>query len=141
MKPVCKVFADWALGNRASFEVTVTDALVASFAALSGDTNPLHTEKSYAQKQGHKMVVAHGMLGGALFSQLIGMYLPGTYALYLSQTLNFRKPLYPGTDVTVVGEIIQKVDSLQTLKIRTTIAESATGEVLVDGEALVQVLK
>ena len=80
------------LGLKKSFEIEITDSLVNSFAELSGDFNPLHTNKDYAISNGFGNKVCHGMLLGSFFSQLIGMYLPGKNALYFSQSMNFINP-------------------------------------------------
>ena len=45
-------FKDMKLGLKKSFEIEITDSLVNSFAELSGDFNPLHTNKDYAISNG-----------------------------------------------------------------------------------------
>ncbi len=136
-----KTFADFEVGDEAQFEVLITGKLVADFAELSGDRNPLHTDEVFAKDTQFGHTIAHGMIGGALFSRLVGMYLPGRHALYMSQTLKFNKPIFQDTTVVVKGKITQKVDAFKVLKINTVISDKATGEVLTDGEAAVGVLR
>ena len=138
---LAKTFVDFQVGDTAQFEVTVTRELVAAFAELSEDRNPLHTDEVFAKDTPFGATIAHGMIGGALFSRLVGMYLPGMYALFMSQDLKLNKPIFIGTAVLVSGEIIQKVDAFKVLKINTTISDKATGKLLTDGEATVGVLK
>jgi acyl dehydratase len=133
-------FAEMREGDRAQFEVSVDDALVQKFADLSGDMNPLHMDAEFAKSTPIGGRVAHGMLGGALFSRLVGMHLPGKHCLYLSQSLFFRKPMRIPATVTVSGTVIQKIEALQALKIATVIADAKTGDILTDGEAMVKVL-
>lgn len=135
-----KTFDEIQEGDSASFEVVVDDALVKKFADVSGDSNPLHVDTEFAKNTSVGERVAHGMLGGALFSRLVGMHLPGKHSLYLSQSLFFRKPITPDTKVIVSGTVIQKIDAAKTLKIKTVITSPETGEVLTDGEAMVKVL-
>ncbi len=135
-----KTFAEIHEGDTAQFEVAITDALVQTFSDLSGDSNPLHMDAVYAQETSLKKRVAHGMLGGAFLSRLVGMQLPGKHSLYLSQSLLFKKPVHLGTTVVVSGTVIQKIESMSTVKIATIIRDTATGEILTDGEALVKVL-
>lgn len=135
-----KTFDEIQEGDVAQFEVMVNDDLVQKFSNLSGDANPLHMDTSFAETTSLEGRVAHGMLGGALFSQLIGMHLPGKHALYLSQSLFFRKPLYLPTTVIVSGTVTQKIAAAKSLKIATTIRDAKTGNVLTDGAAMVQVL-
>ena len=135
-----KTFDEIREGDTAKFEVTVDETLVKKFAELSGDSNPLHMDAEFAKGTPLGERVAHGMLGGALFSQLMGMHLPGMHSLYLSQSLFFRKPVRIGTTVIVSGTVVQKIGSMKTLKLSTAILDSGTGEVLTDGEAMVKVL-
>lgn len=128
--PADKTFADIVVGDSAEFEEMVSEELILQFAKLSGDHNPLHTKRH----------VAHGMLGGALLSRLVGMHLPGLRALYLSQSLAFKAPIAAGSRVVVRGEVVQKMDALKILTIRTTITERDSGTVLTSGEARVRVV-
>ena len=135
-----KTFAEIREGDTAKFEVIVDEALVQKFADLSGDNNPLHMDAEFAARTPVGERVAHGMLGGALLSRLVGMHLPGTHSLYLSQSLFFRRPIRIGTTITVSGTVAQKIDPVKTLRMSTVITDSKTGEVLTDGKAMVKVL-
>ncbi|HVN26450.1 MAG TPA: MaoC family dehydratase [Candidatus Paceibacterota bacterium] len=135
-----KRYADIEIGETASFETAITEATVSEFAKLSGDESPIHTDEDYASKTpfGHR--IAHGMIVGALFSRLVGMRLPGRYALYLSQTLRFHKPVALATTVVVKGEVTAKSDAVRTVTIATTAHDRVTGALLADGTAMVQLL-
>ena len=109
-----------------------------TFAKLTGDFNPLHCDENYAKNTQFKKNIIHGMLAGSLFSTLVGMVCPGKKNLYLSQSLNFKKPLYPNSELLVRGIIKQKVDSFKIIVIKTEII--LDGEVVIDGEASVRLL-
>ncbi|HUC01317.1 MAG TPA: MaoC family dehydratase [Candidatus Paceibacterota bacterium] len=128
-------------GESASFTVKITPELIHEFAEVSGDRNPLHVDDSYARATSFGQRVSHGMIVGALFSRLIGMYLPGKYSVYLSQTLNFHKPVFVGAEVVIKGEVIHKTDSARSIVIRTIAEDARSGEMMVDGEAMVRLLK
>jgi 3-hydroxybutyryl-CoA dehydratase len=134
-------FAEVSVGQRAQFETSIDDATVAAFAALSGDTNPLHTDEAYAMRVGFGRRVPHGMIGGALFSRFVGMHLPGRYSLYLSQSLLFKKPLPLDSTLVVSGEIVQKIEAARAIRMTTKITDKASGATLIDGEAMVQLLQ
>jgi acyl dehydratase len=133
------VLAEAKRGDSASFDVEITKELVAQFVALSGDRNPLHTDEAYAATTSFERTIPHGMIAGCLFSRLVGEYLPGRYAAYLSQSLLFRKPL-PWGVVRVSGTIIDVSLATQTIKLSTEVSDDA-GVVLVDGEARVRLLR
>ena len=137
---VIKKYSELAIGNNVNFEVTITENLINDFANLSGDHSPIHIDNTYAQTTQFGQKIGHGMLAGIWFSQLVGMHLPGAYAVYLSQCLNFHKPFIIGKKAIVLGEIIQKIDAVQSIKIKTTVIDKTDGETLVSGEALVKLL-
>ena len=86
------------VGSSASFEKQVTDADIASFAEVTGDSNPLHTDSAYAARTRFQQPVAHGMLGAGVISAAIGANLaPGKAVIYLGQSLQFRAPVMPAT--------------------------------------------
>jgi 3-hydroxybutyryl-CoA dehydratase len=65
------------VGLRHEFDVTLTDEMLGTFRALSGDTNPLHGDREFAVRAGFPGAVAFGLLTSAFYSQLVGVYLPG----------------------------------------------------------------
>ena len=127
------------IGLQKSFEVKITQKLINDFAQLSGDYNPLHTDKTFAQSNNFKTNVCHGMLLGSLFSRLVGMYIPGKHSLYFSQSLNFIKPAYVDDIVTVNGKVISKSNSTKLITLKMSI-KNLENE-LVSGEAKVFVRK
>lgn len=131
-------YEDIGVGDVFEFKKVLTLEDVDSFAGLTGDLNPLHCDEAYASRSPFKKRISHGMLAASLFSTLVGMLCPGRRSLYLSQMLDFRRPIYPGTELTVLGKVIGKVDSVKIVVIETTILES--GEEMITGEAKVRVL-
>ncbi|HYC02195.1 MAG TPA: bifunctional enoyl-CoA hydratase/phosphate acetyltransferase [Azospirillaceae bacterium] len=93
-------FAELRLGQSASLSRHVTQEDVELFATVSGDVNPAHLDAEYADAGMFHGVVAHGMLGGSLFSTLLGTKLPGPGTIYLGQDLRFRRPVKPGDTIT-----------------------------------------
>lgn len=109
-----------AVGQCAETERQFTVADVALFGKLVGDQNPLHRSwelsrlsSSPSAMDGHPLiqaseqdpkltkVLAHGMLVASLFSSIFGTLIPG--AVYISQSLDFRKPVY--VDTVVVARV------------------------------------
>jgi 3-hydroxybutyryl-CoA dehydratase len=113
-------FNEIVVGQKASFSRRITKKDVATFAKLSGDRNPLHEDKSYAKTTPFKKPIVHGMLLGALCSTLVGMHLPGKRSLYLYQSLEFKKPVYPGDTLRVVGLVRAKSASTQIIELGVT---------------------
>jgi acyl dehydratase len=128
-------FDEIEIGLTKQFQITITESMIDDFAKISGDYNPLHMDEKFAQSRDFKNRVCHGMLLGSLFSRLIGMYVPGKYGLYFSQTLNFVNPTIVDDAVTVTGKVISKSESTKIIELKTTIKNSS--HVIVDGKAKV----
>lgn len=128
---------DLSLGQSAEIVHQVTDQDLRAFAAVSGDDNPVHLDEAFAATTPFGGRVAHGMLGGAYISAVLGTRLPGPGAIYLSQTLKFRRPIRIGDEVTtrVTIEAIDLRRGFVTLRAACLVS----GKVAVDGEAVVQV--
>jgi 3-hydroxybutyryl-CoA dehydratase len=139
MEPRNLSFDEIMLGDTASFEHTFTKEEVLEFAHLSGDTNPLHIDESYAATTQFGRPIVHGMLLGALCSRLVGMYLPGKRCLYLSQTLLFKQPLYCGEQIIVTGVVKSKSIATRIITVEITIQRNA--DIVTEGLATLHVLE
>lgn len=130
-------FEDLTVGQGAETTRTVTAADIDAFAAVSGDTNPVHLDAAYAAATPFGERIAHGMLAAAFISAVLGVKLPGPGAIYLSQSLRFRRPVRIGDAVTAKAAITE----LDAGKARVTFATvcSVNGKTVVDGEAVVVV--
>lgn len=128
---------DLAVGMSASHTKTVTEADVVQFADLTGDNNPIHLDEAYAATTMFRTRIAHGMLTAGLISNVLGTKLPGTGAIYLSQTANFKAPVRLGDDVVVTATVS---DLNEKRRFVTLYCECRVGDtVVLDGEARVMV--
>lgn len=130
---------DLAIGQTATQRRTVASADLEAFAAVTGDDNPLHLDEAYAAKTQFGGRIAHGMLGAGYISAVLGTQLPGPGAIYVSQTLNFRRPVRIGDEVTAEVKVAA-IDARRgrvTLETRCTVA----GKAVVEGEAVVIALR
>ena len=130
-------YSDISEGDSYTFKRTLTERDVLDFARLSGDFNPLHIDKDFAKKNRFKANLAHGMLAASLFSALVGMHCPGEKSIYISQTLNFRLPIYYNEILTVKGTVVGKNDSIRLITLKTEILKDE--KIAVFGEAKVKV--
>jgi 3-hydroxybutyryl-CoA dehydratase len=121
------------VGMTESYEQTITDADIKTFSGLSGDNNPVHVSEEYAEKSRFKKRIAHGLLSASFFSALFGTRLPGYGCVYVSQSLNFRRPVYLGDTVKATIEItrIDKEQSRVFFKTYCTVKS----RIVINGEA------
>jgi acyl dehydratase len=125
-------------GDRAVIVKTFAEEDVGTFAALSGDYNPLHMESEFAEQTRFGRRVVHGMLVASYVSTLVGMQLPGPGALWMQQTFRWRNPVFLGDTVEIVLEVTQKSPGARLLAIRIR-AINQNGQQVMDGEGAVHV--
>lgn len=130
-------FEDLTVGQKASFGKTITEADIVLFAAVTGDTNPMHLNAEYAKDTIFKERIAHGMLAAGLITKVLGTQMPGPGTIYLSQTLKFRAPVRIGETVTATVEVV----ALNPERHRATLSTvcTAAGKAVLEGEAIVSV--
>lgn len=103
-----RLYDELEVGDSASLSRSVTEQDIALFAHLSGDVNPAHMDPEFAENTMFKGVIVHGMWTAGLVSAVLGTKLPGPGAIYLEQSLQFRKPVKPGDTITATVEVQEK---------------------------------
>jgi len=128
---------DLTVGQTAERVRTVGEADLVAFAAVTGDNNPVHLDAAYAATTSFGERIAHGMLSAGYISAVLGTTLPGPGAIYLSQTLAFKRPVRIGDAVTARVTVTQ----IDEPRARVTFATACLvkGKTVVDGEAVVMV--
>ena len=105
------VFGDFdtiQIGDKASVIKKITVEDIRKFVEMTGDDNPLHVDKDFAQATPFKDIVVHGMLGASFISTVIGTKLPGKGALWVSQSMEFLLPVRLGDEITVTCTVVKK---------------------------------
>ena len=136
MSEAAQVFIeDMREGMRAALEKTFTEDDVLAFAALTGDNNPAHVDADFAASSVFGRQVVHGMFTASLISAVLGTKLPGRGAIYVSQTIQFRKPVFIGD--TVRAEV--EISAIDARRKRVTLATRClvAGKPVLRGEAVV----
>jgi len=126
---------DLAIGQRAERRRVVSAADIDAFAAVTGDDNPVHLDEAYAAATPFGGRIAHGMLSAGYISAVMGTELPGPGAIYVSQTLNFRRPVRIGDEV-VTEVTVSAIDERRGRVTMSTICRVG-GKPVVEGEAVV----
>jgi 3-hydroxybutyryl-CoA dehydratase len=130
-------FADFRIGDAATFSKTIGEADVTLFAGVSGDTYPLHVDAEYAKTTRFGARVAHGMLSASLLSTVNGLLLGTPGGLYVEQTLRFRRPVFLGDTLTARSELVQ-IDAVKRRLHCATTVVNQHGKLVVDGAAVLQ---
>ena len=124
---------DLFVGQSSELTRTVSEAHVVGFAEVTGDRNPLHLDEACAMTTTFRTRIAHGMLNAGYISAVIATQLPGPGAIYLSQSVRFRRPVRIGDTVAARVE----VSAINTRRARVKLATAClvNDGVVVDGEA------
>jgi phosphate acetyltransferase len=131
-----RTFEEIDVGERATLTRTLSQADIELFAVMSGDVNPAHVDEEYAHSDMFHTIIGHGMWGASLISTLLGTKLPGPGAIYLEQTLSFRRPVTIGDTITVSVTAAEK-DSERHRIAFDCACVNQKGEVVIDGRAKV----
>jgi aminoglycoside 3-N-acetyltransferase len=123
-------------GDKASFNIYISEELHKRFALLSGDMSAAYTSANFARTAGFKGKIGYAGLLHALLSRLYGEYLPGGQSVCVRQTADYKAPYYIGDVLTVQGEVHEIWEAEQTALIKTTITSSE--HVVMLGEGLVK---
>ncbi len=124
------------IGDRASISKLITERDVIRFAELTGDINPIHMDKLYAEQTDFGERIAHGMLIASLISAVLGIKLPGPGNIYVSQSLKFRAPVKFGDIIEAEVEVVEKIPERNRVHLKTT-CRNQDGTVVLEGEAIV----
>ena len=132
-------FRDLAIGEEFPLPSrTVTEAHFSLFQALSRDNHPMHYDREYCKRLGHRDLLAHGFqvlaftaAGAGLFPHVLGESLIG----FIEQSSRFLKGVFPG-DTLYPKLVITALTPQRTtgvIAMRSTV-HNQHGELVLDGE-------
>jgi len=131
-KSIDKIF----IGEKASFQKTISESDVYLFAGITGDLNPAHVNEVVAAESIFKGRVVHGILVSGLISTVLGMYLPGPGTIYLGQELKFLLPVKIGDTITAEAEVVEIMLEKNRIKLKTC-CYNQNGKMVIEGIATV----
>ena len=106
---------------------------------LSGDANPLHSDDAFARQHSFRERLAHGLLVSSCLLPAFAKLSAAPGFLCLSQTLQYRKPVYVGDRLEAVVRVVHKSEATRVLVVATTVLNQE-GEPVLTGEAKIQLL-
>lgn len=108
-------FDDYELGERFYIPSrTQTDALFSAFQLASGDNHPIHYDRHYCQKLGHRDMLAHGYqvaIQTCAGAGILPFVMGEAMIAFLEQSSRFLAPVYAGDTLypsLVVTELLPK---------------------------------
>lgn len=117
----------------------ITTTQLVKYAGASGDFNPIHYDKDFAQQAGLDGVIAHGMLTMAFVGQLVTDWAWPDHELVKLST-RFRAITVPGDEITCTGKVTKKYEEDGKKLVNVAIeAKNAKGDVTATGSATIAV--
>ena len=122
------------VGQTATRTLTLTTQHVETFAALTGDYNPLHFDADFVSRTKFGKLVVQGGLTTGLLHALVAMDLPGPGSVFLSQNWKFTAPVYIDDTITAEAEVLSVHATKPVTQLRIKVMRQ-TGETVLEGEA------
>ena len=123
------------VGQQHREEFSYTQQQITDFANFTNDTNPLHINAEYAAKTPFKKPIMPSVLSAGVLSKLFGINFPGEGSVYISQQLNFKRPMFADIiyEVTVTVKSVNREKHVAVFNIEIT--DKTTGKACIIGEA------
>ena len=133
-----RYFEDFEIGEvlRAPSR-TLTDANFELFRAASGDNHPIHYDREYLRRQGHRDLMAHGLQTAsqvAIGAMPLAHQMGENLIAFVEQSSRFLKPVYCGDTLYPAIEITAKDRgrTTGTLTLAVTV-HNQSGKLVLDG--------
>lgn len=122
-------------GQESSISKSVSGNDILSMAQVSGDMNPIHTDENYASMNFFGRRIAHGLFCMGMVSNILGTKLPGEGTILVSETINYKMPVFIDDTITTTVTIMD----IQYEKDKISFAfkcVNQNGGIVTDGTAL-----
>jgi acyl dehydratase len=122
-------------------EKLITQEQIEKYASASGDFNPIHVDRAFAEASQFGGTIAHGMLIAALVSEMMALAFEEAWAGTGRLKIRFRGPVHPGDTVTTFGRVkrVETRDDIEDV-ICSVGVRKQNGEDAITGDATVTVI-
>lgn len=94
-------------GDTYSKTIVFNQEDVDTFARITGDHNPIHTDAQYAASTSFGQPVVHGMFAASAFSGVLGMIFPGKGSIVTNRELTFVRPVVVDQEYTMHFKVLE----------------------------------
>lgn len=122
------------VGHTHQKTITMTEEMMISFTHSLGDHQSFHQDPDMAKDTFFGRIVAPGMLTASLVGFVLGTEYPGLGTIYVSQELNFTKPVYAGDALTISVTVEQVMPDRNRVRL-ATLVENQDGQTVLKGMA------
>jgi len=129
-------FDEINISDKCHYKKKMTEKDLVLFSATSGDVNPVHLDKEFAANSVFKERIAHGMWSASLVSATLATVMPGPGTIYLSQTIEFHRPVKLEDELEVTLIVKSKDDTKKTVTFKCEV-KNQQGKSVASGESVV----
>jgi len=114
-------------------DVTLAD--IELFSAMTGDRNPLHTDRAAAERSRFGGLIVQGGVTTGILNAVVAEELPGPGTVFLSVEWKFQKPVYVGDTITGSVRVVEARPDKPICTIETEV-RNQRGDVCMTGTAV-----
>lgn len=115
----------------------IDQALIARYAEVSGDHNPLHTDPAFAATTHFGRTIAHGMMTLALLSDAMRVWAGPEWLDSGTLEVTFLSPVFPEDEIAVEGVVVGRDGDTLACKVECKVGD----KLIVAGETSVVLRK
>ena len=119
---------------RHKYSYTQTD--VDTYARISGDTNPLHTDPQAGKESMFGRNIMHGFLGASVFTKIFGSLWYADGHIYMSQNIKWLKPMFVDHEYEAVVTVKEIFPEKNRILYDCSVFDPSTNEQTIAGEAI-----
>jgi acyl dehydratase len=123
------------VGARAERSRDISTRDIELFTAISGDRNPLHYDRAFAERTRLGGIVVQGGVTSSILNAVVAEDLPGPGTVFLNVNWNFRAAVRPGDRITGAVEVLEVRQDKPITRLRTIVTRG-DGTLALEGEAL-----
>jgi len=121
-------------------KILIDQSKVDLYAKASGDNNPIHINKDYAQNTSYGKRIAHGMLTLGILSEILVREFPKSWYKNGNIKVRFTAPVFPSEYIITYGEIVSIIDSEEKKIVKCNIGCKKTdGTKVISGKAEIRI--
>lgn len=123
------------VGGTAERDKDVSLADIELFSAMTGDRNPLHTDRAAAEASRFGGLIVQGGVTTGMLNAVVAEDLPGPGTVFLSVEWKFLKPTYVGDRITASVKVLEVREDKPICTLETRV-RNQDGELCLDGRAV-----
>ena len=123
-----------------TIEKVITQEQIEKYACASGDFNPIHIDREFAESTQFGGTIAHGMMVAATISEMMAAAFGRDWPESGGMKIRFRSPVKPGQRITTQGSVrrVDVSDGVRRVACSVSVVKD-DGETAIAGQAEVRI--